>query len=436
MYRVAGEKRSLSTPTECGWDENRFSGSSCFNGYTIMHHVFEVSWLNVNYFKRIWAEIDLDAISHNVTALRALLPADVKMMAVVKADAYGHGVETVTHTLTDAGVDFLAVSSISEAIQLRRFEEKLPILILGYTPPECARQLHEHNLIQTVYSLPYAEKLSAAAMSAGCRITGHLKLDVGMGRLGFRADCDASMEEALAVCRMPGLIVNGIFTHFPSADFDGDANGSVTAGQIALFEARVAALEQQGAAFALRHCCNSAASLAYPAGYMNMVREGIALYGLAPSGQLAGKADLKPAMQLKTVVSMVKTLHAGDSVSYGRTVILQEDRQVATVCIGYADGYPRALSGKGYMLIHGKKAPILGRVCMDQLMLDVTGIDSVQMGTEVTVFGESDGVFLPVEEVAGLCGTVHYELICVLGKRVPRVYRKNGETIGVTDYIN
>lgn len=397
--------------------------------------LIEVLLLNLNYFKRIWAEIDLDAIAHNVKVLRQLLPKQVAMMAVVKADAYGHGVEAVTHTLVESGVDFLAVSSISEAIQLRRYEETLPVLILGYTPPECAPQLAEHNLIQTIYSLPYAQELSKQAVLNDCRIAGHLKLDVGMGRLGFRADCSQSMEDAVAACGMPGLCVNGIFTHLPSADADGDPQGEITNQQIALFEQKIAWLEQHGCVFTHRHCCNSAASLAHPAGYMDLVREGIALYGLAPSKEVSGIVDLHPAMQLKTVVSMVKTMYPGDTLSYGRTAVLDRERRIATVCIGYADGYPRNLSGKGYMLVNGKPAPIVGRVCMDQLMLDVTDIENVEMGTEVTVFGVSNNTMLSVDEVASLCGTIHYELVCVLGKRVPRVYRKNGKTIGVTDYI-
>jgi alanine racemase len=356
-------------------------------------------------------------------------------MAVVKADAYGHGVEMVSHTLVEAGVNFLAVSSISEGVQLRQFEKNLPVLILGYTPPECARQLAEYNLTQTVYSLPYAKQLSAAAQQAQCMINCHLKLDVGMGRLGFRATCDQSLQDALTVCTMNGLNVSGIFTHLPSADYDGDPNGEITKKQIALFEEKVKWLKEQGQTFDYCHCCNSAATLTSPQGHMNLVREGIALYGLSPVEPTLQKADLKPAMTLKTVVSMVKDLYAGDSLSYGRTVILEEPKRVATVCIGYADGYPRSLSQKGYMLINGKKAKILGRVCMDQLMLDVTDIENVEMGTEVTVFGQAEGAYLPVEEVAALAGTIHYELVCVLGKRVPRVYRKDKKTVGVTDYI-
>ena len=390
--------------------------------------------MSLDYFKRIWAEVDLDAVAHNAAALKAHI-GNKPMMAVVKADAYGHGVETVSRTLAEAGVAHFAVSSLSEAMQLRRFGHTLPVLILGYTPPECAAQLAENRLTQTVYSTRYATALAGAAADAGVTVDCHIKLDVGMGRLGFRADSDAEMADALAACRLAGLHVTGVFTHFPSADGDGDPQGDVTRGQIDLFTRRVAQLEAEGVAFAVRHCCNSAASIAFAGAAMDMVREGVALYGLAPSPTLDGVVDLRPAMQVKAVVSMVKTLHAGDTVSYGRTVTLTGDRRVATVCIGYADGYPRALSGKGYMLIHGRKAPILGRVCMDQLMLDVTGIDGVEMGTEVTVFGRSGDAMLPVEQVAALCGTIHYELVCVLGKRVPRVYVQNGKTVGVTDYI-
>lgn len=389
--------------------------------------------MSTRYFKRIWAEIDLDALSHNVTALKQYVSPGVSMMAVVKADAYGHGVETVSRTLEDAGVDWFAVSSISEAIQLRRFGTRLPILILGYTPPECVKELAEYQLTQTVYSTDFARALSDAADLAGLVIPCHLKLDVGMGRLGFRAD--TGLKDAFAVCGLPGLDIQGIFTHFPSADLDGDETGQITNRQLALFREGVDQLEKKGIRFALKHCCNSAASIAFPQAHSHMVREGIALYGLTPDKALDGRVDLKPAMSLKTVVSMVKTMHKGDTLSYGRTVTLKEDTRVATVCIGYADGYPRSLSGKGYMLVNGKKAPILGRVCMDQLLLDVTHIDNVEMGTEVTVFGTDGNCVLPAEEVASLCGTIHYELICVLGKRVPRVYKQQGKTVGVTDYI-
>lgn len=392
-------------------------------------------FLNVNYFKRIWAEVDLDAIAGNVKNLKAHISPTAKMMAVVKADAYGHGVEHVSRTLEENRVDCFAVSSLSEAVQLRRLGRTLPILILGYTPPECAADLAEHNLTQTVYSPEYADALSHAAVNSGCTLSCHIKLDVGMGRLGFNAksdDCIAQVEQA---AKLPALTFTGIYTHFPSADLDGDEDGTITKSQIALFTKRVEQLKTKGIAFAVCHCCNSAGSIAFADGHLDMVREGIALYGLCPSGELQGKVELNPAMTLKTVVSMVKTLHKGDTVSYGQTVTLEKDTRVATVCIGYADGYPRALSNKGYMMINGQKAPVLGRVCMDQLLLDVTHIDNVKMGTEVTVFGKNGNTCLPVEEIAALCPTIHYELVCVLGKRVPRVYLQQGKPVDITDYI-
>lgn len=392
-------------------------------------------FLNVNYFKRIWAEVDLDAIAQNVANLKAHITKGTKMMAVVKADAYGHGVEHVSRILEENGVDCFAVSSLSEAVQLRRLGRTLPILILGYTPPECAPDLAEHNLTQTVYSPEYADALSQAAVNSGCTLSCHIKLDVGMGRLGFNAksdDCIAQVEQAV---QLPALTFTGIFTHFPSADLDGDEDGAITKSQIDLFTQRVEQLKQKGISFETCHCCNSAGSIAFPQGHLDMVREGIALYGLCPSGELKGKVALTPAMTLKTVVSMVKTLHPGDTVSYGQTVTLEKDTRVATVCIGYADGYPRALSNKGYMMINGQKAPVLGRVCMDQLLLDVTHINNVQMGTEVTVFGKNGDAALPVEEIAALCPTIHYELVCVLGKRVPRVYLQQGKPVDITDYI-
>ncbi len=391
--------------------------------------------MNVNYFKRIWAEVDLDAIAENVKNLKAHITPGTKMMAVVKADAYGHGVEHVSHTLENAGVDCFAVSSLSEAVQLRRLGRTLPILILGYTPPECAPDLAEHTLTQTVYSVEYASALSEAAVINGCSLSCHIKLDVGMGRLGFNAKSENCVNQIQQAVQLPALTFTGIFTHFPSADLDGDESGAITNSQIALFTKRVEQLKEKGITFETCHCCNSAGSIAFPGGHLDMVREGIALYGLCPSGELQGKVNLTPAMTLKTVVSMVKTLHACDTVSYGQTVTLEKDTRVATVCIGYADGYPRALSNKGYMMIHGQKAPVLGRVCMDQLLLDVSHIDNVEMGTEVTVFGKNGNASLPVEEIAALCPTIHYELVCVLGKRVPRVYLQNGTPVDITDYI-
>lgn len=390
------------------------------------------------FFRRTWAQVDLDALKHNFETLRSIVPSSAQIMGIVKADAYGHGVEMISKTLCDLGVARFGVSSVSEAEQLRSFGIKKPVLILGYTPPELAKELFENDITQAVYDLGYAKELSSAAEADGVRIKAHIKLDVGMGRLGFLAKNDSCIDEIKQVAGFGGLDITGIFTHFPSADRDGDESGEITKKQAALFIDRCNALEKQGIHFETRHCCNSAGSLTIgksEAG-LDCVREGITLYGLSPSAALKGAAKLCPVMSLKTVVSMVKTIDAGDTVSYGMTFTAKKKMKLASVCIGYADGYPRRLSSKGYMLIKGQKAPIVGRVCMDQLMLDVTDIDDVKIGDEVTVFGKSGEAELSVDEVAAAADTINYELVCILGKRVPRVFLKDGKVLSVTDYIN
>ena len=389
------------------------------------------------FFRRTWAQVDLDALKHNYSQLRAIVPKSSEIMAIVKADAYGHGVEMISKTLCTLGVDRLGVSSISEAEQLRSFSIKKPVLILGYTPCELARELAQNDITQAVYSLDYAKELSACAAMAGVTVKAHIKLDVGMGRLGFLAKSERCIDEIKQVAKLPGIDITGIFTHFPSADLDGDASGEITKEQARLFIRRCDALEKEGIHFETRHCCNSAGSLTIGREWagLDCVREGITIYGLSPSAALKGAASLKPVMSLKTVVSMVKTIEKGDTVSYGMTFTANRTMRIASVCIGYADGYPRRLSGKGYMLIKGQKAPIVGRVCMDQLMLDVTHIDGVKRGDEVTVFGKSGTAELSADEVAAAADTINYELVCILGKRVPRVFLQNGRVLSVTDYI-
>ncbi len=390
-----------------------------------------------NFFKRTWAQIDLDAIKYNYISLRKKVPESSKIMGIVKADAYGHGVEKVSKQLSELGISAFGVSSLSEAEQLRRFGIREPILILGYTPISLVSELYEYDITQTVYESGYAEELSKSAKDRGVNIKIHIKLDIGMGRLGFPACDDGCINEIIKVSRLENIQIDGIFAHFPSADFDGDIDGSITNSQAELFLKRCNQLEEKGVKLPIRHCCNSAGALTVGQNgcALDMVREGISLYGLSPSEKLRNALDLKPAMELKTVISMVKTIHKGDTVSYGRTFTADRDMKVATVCIGYADGYPRQLSGRGYMLVNGKKAPIIGRICMDQLILDVTGIEGVYRGMTVTVFGKDGDTFLSVDEVAKLCDTINYELICIVGKRIPRVFVKNGEVVGVTDYI-
>lgn len=383
------------------------------------------------FLKRTWAEIDLSAIEQNYHAVRGVLGDGCRMMAIVKADAYGHGDVQVATVLQNAGAEWFGVSNLQEAIRLREAGITRPVLILSYTPPEEAARLATYDITQSVISGEYAHRLGAAAVAAGVTVQAHVKLDTGMSRVGFfyhdeTAD-GAVIDEVAAACALEGLAVKGIFTHFASADEeDGEA---FTRHQYALFMSAVNMLERRGITFELKHCCNSAATLRFPEMHLDMVRPGIILYGAAPSALLQELAVLTPAMSLKTVVSQVKTVPAGTEVSYGRTFVTDRPTTVATVPIGYADGYPRLLSSKAQMLIGGKRAPLVGRICMDQCVLDVTDIPSVDEEMTVTVFGRDGDAVLPADELAALSGTIHYEIICCIGKRVPRVFMNGQEVL-------
>ena len=391
-----------------------------------------------HFLKRTWADINLDAIDHNFRAIRNALKPGVKMCCVVKADAYGHGAPMVAREYQRLGADWFAVSNLEEAIQLRRCAITRPILILGYTPPQNAEELSELNISQTVLSLDYARQLSRYAQEANVTVNIHLKVDTGMSRIGFlyqNPERDgASLDEMETAARLPGLAPEGIFTHFAVSD-DGDPGENFTLAQYDCFRKAVEAMEARDLHFAVRHCANSGAVLDYPELQLDMVRPGIILYGMEPSESIRHPLDLQPAMELKTVISQKKEIPAGATVSYGRTFTASQGTVVATVPIGYADGYPRHFSGKAQMLVRGKRAPIIGRVCMDQLMLDVTEIPGVEEGDVVTVFGRDGEAFLPVDELAALNDTIHYEMVCLVGKRVPRIYLKHGKQIGELNYI-
>lgn len=391
-----------------------------------------------HFLKRTWADINMDAIDHNFRAIRNALKPGVKMCCVVKADAYGHGAPMVAREYQRLGADWFAVSNLEEAIQLRRCAITRPILILGYTPPQNAEELSELNISQTVLSLDYARQLSRYAQEANVTVNIHLKVDTGMSRIGFLYQNperdESSLDEMETAARLPGLAPEGIFTHFAVSD-DGDQGENFTLAQYDCFRKAVEAMEARGLHFAVRHCANSGAVLDYPELQLDMVRPGIILYGMEPSESIRHPLDLQPAMELKTVISQKKEIPAGATVSYGRTFTASQGTVVATVPIGYADGYPRHFSGKAQMLVRGKRAPIIGRVCMDQLMLDVTEIPGVEEGDVVTVFGRDGEAFLPVDELAALNDTIHYEMVCLVGKRVPRIYWKHGKQIGELNYI-
>ena len=372
----------------------------------------------MEFLHRTWAEIDLDALVRNFDIIKKEAEG-AKVMAVVKADAYGHSVRIVAPILEQHGADLFAVSNIEEAITLRGCGITRPILILGYTPVSMAAQLYLNDIAQCVYSPEYAAALSERACADGVKIKVHIKLDTGMSRLGF--DCRdeklSGIEDAIAAAKLKGFIFEGIFTHFAVSDRTETSEDGFTDKQYSRFCNAVKQFEAVGLTPKYRHCCNSAAFCLDKDKHFDMCRPGIILYGLTPSSDLKLKEDFIPVMTVKSVVSMVKTIGKGDTVSYGKTFTAEKQMKIATVTAGYADGYPRLLSNKGYVLINGKRANIIGRVCMDQMSVDVTDIDEVKQGDEVILFGKT----LPVEELADMCGTINYEIICGISPRVPRI---------------
>lgn len=343
------------------------------------------------------------------------------MMAVVKANAYGHGDRELAPYLQRAGVDWLGVATAQEAAHLRDAGVDMPILVLGYTPPAMAPRLVRLGITQTVFSADYGRQL-ADRVPAGQALDVHLKVDTGMNRLGIHPEAEGGLAQALSVYQNPRLRCTGIFTHFAVADEVEEDARAHTRGQFERFMDFCALLQGRGLALGLRHCCNSAALLLYPEMHLDMVRCGIALYGLAPSPALAGQAPLRPVMSLHSRIVQLKEIPAGQGVSYGRTFVAPSPRRIATVPIGYADGYQRQLGGLAKALVRGGAAPVVGRVCMDYLMLDVTALPQVREGDRVTLVGADGPLAVTFDQLAALTGTVSYERVCAVSPRVPRVY--------------
>ena len=387
----------------------------------------------MDFFKRCWVEIDLDKIEHNYRLIRKLI-GNKKMISVVKADAYGHGVEFVANKLDSIGSDMFAVSNMEEAQQLWRGDIEKPTLILGYTPPEYAEKLAELKIRQAVFSADYAKALSDAAVKCGKQVYIHIKLDTGMHRIGFDSYTDEGVAEAIAACRLPGLIPEGVFTHFAAADRDGDSDGSYTRAQYDRFVTAIDKIEQSGIKFEIKHCCNSAAIFTHSEMHLDGARPGIIMYGLMPSDMLENPG-FEPVMSFKSVISMIKRLPAGMDISYGRTFTTPRDMTVATVTVGYADGYQRKLAEDGYVLLHGKRAKIIGRICMDQMMIDVTDIPQAAVGDTVTLFGRDGDEEITVDSIAARLGTINYELVCIIGKRVTRVFKSGSDVVAVRSLI-
>lgn len=384
----------------------------------------------MNMVKRTWAEISLNAIEHNYNVIRNKVADDTKVCCVIKADGYGHGAVELSQIYEKLGADFFAVSNIDEGIEIRKSGSKLPIVILGYTPVSEAKNLAEYDISQAVFSLEYAKELSEKCVEEDCICKMHIKVDSGMSRIGFMCQefprDEYSIEEICEACCLPNLEVEGLFTHFCVSDEDAEGR-EFTNKQYENFIHVRDSLKKRGVDISVVHCSNSGAIEDYPETCCDMVRAGIILYGLAPSSKLADRLDLVPAMTLKTVVAFVKEVQKGATISYGRTFTADKKMKIATVPIGYADGFIRQNAKDGYMTVNGKKAKIVGRICMDQTMLDVTDIEDVKTGDEVVVFGTGENGEPTADSLAENTGTINYETVCLVGKRVPRIYIKDGK---------
>ncbi len=369
---------------------------------------------------RVYAEIDLDAIRQNALSVRKVVGNNTKIMAVVKADGYGHGAVKSAKAVEEI-VDAYAVATIEEAIELRENKIDKEILILGYILPDYYETALKYDISLTVFTYEMAEELSKCAVS--CEKCGkiHIAVDTGMGRIGF-FPTEESAEIIKRISTLNGVEIEGLFSHFATAD---EANKEYSYSQIKKYNDFCDKLSEKGVEIKTHHICNSAATTELPECLMDMVRMGIIMYGLYPSGEVdKSKICLKRAMSIKSSIVYIKTIKKGESVSYGRRFTAKGDTVVATIPIGYADGYPRQVSGKSRVLINGKYAPVIGNVCMDQMMVDVTEISDAKVGDDVILVGQQGENEVTFEEIAELAGTINYEIICGIGKRVPRIYKQ------------
>lgn len=368
-------------------------------------------------YMRVYAAVSKNALVKNMNEIRAKVGDNIKIMPVIKADAYGHNAAQTAKVL-DRYADYFAVAVIEEAVSLRKSGIAKPIMLLGYTSPEDYCEAVQNDITVTVFTYSAAEKLSVVARAEGKKARIHVAVDTGMSRIGF--SCTPSgADEIKKISTLPDIILEGIFTHYASAD---ETDRSFTELQLSRFGEFIKLLENRGVDIPIKHTANSAAIMEYPEAMFNMVRPGIITYGLYPSQEVdRSKLSLVPVMELKTHVAYVKYIEKGDTVSYGRIFRADKRMKIATIPVGYADGYPRLLSGKGRVIINGRYAPIVGRICMDQFMADVTHIDNICEGDSVTLIGRDGDCFISAEEIANLAQTINYEIICGIGKRVPRI---------------
>lgn len=385
-------------------------------------------------FERVKAVVSLDAIAHNFAEMKKNIAKGTKIVAVIKADGYGHGAEAIARLIED--YDYIwgfAVATPEEALQLRTFGVKKPILILGIVFEEYFAEMIAKEIRLTVCTYEMAQKLSEEAQRQGRDVHIHIGLDTGMSRIGF-ADRQESVEEIKKISQLPNLKIEGMFTHFARAD---ETDRSPAIDQLNRYLNFAKLLEDAGIQIPMKHCSNSAGIIRVSEANLNAVRAGITIYGIYPSNEVERDiVKLIPAMELKSHISYIKTVEPGAAFSYGGTFTAKKEMKVATIPVGYADGYPRSLSNKGWVLIHGKKAPILGRVCMDQFMVDITKIPDAKAGDEVTLIGKDGKEFISIEKFGDLSGRFSYEFACDISKRVPRVYIKDGKEWGELTFFN
>lgn len=387
---------------------------------------------NLEELRPVWAEIDLDSLAHNIKEVRRITNKEALVTAVVKANAYGHGSIEAAKVFLENGADRLAVATLSEAVELRRVGINVPILILGYTPDSQHKIAVENGIIEAIYKLESAEKLSQVAGSLNKRAKVHIKVDSGMGRIGF-PPVNSSIDKIEKIFKLPNLEIEGIFTHFAKAD---EVDKSYTEKQFKNYKWVIEKLEDRNIQIPIKHVSNSAATIDLPEYNLNMVRGGIMIYGLYPSDEVdKEKISLNPAMTLKAKIAYLKEVPEGTGISYGQIFVTKRKSKIATIPIGYADGFTRLLTSKAEVAIKGKRAPIVGKICMDQCMIDVTDIEDVKVGDEVVLFGDGSNGVPHIDEVAEKLGTINYEIVCMVGRRVPRVYTKDGKIIKIIDYL-
>ncbi len=382
---------------------------------------------------RTWAEIDLDALTENIREIRRITNKDSMVMAVVKSDAYGHGVVECANILLENGADRLAVACIDEAMQLRRAGIKAPILILGASFDEEIPELVEFDIIATVFNLDFAEKLSCEAKKQNKNALVHIKLDTGMSRIGYLAGvCDDEItDEIIKISKLDNIIIEGVFSHLSTSD---EKDSGYTLMQFERFVKVCDMLEQKGLKIPVKHIANSAAIMMYPQMHLDMVRAGIILYGLYPSDDVdKTKLKLKRVMTLKSRITRIEEISDDRGVSYGKTYITKGKTKIATIAVGYADGYTRMLSGKAKVVINGQIVDVIGRICMDQCMINVTNVNNINVGDEVIIFGADT---VTADTLAMWLGTINYEIVCMISKRIPRVYITNGRMVNSLNYLS